>query len=187
MVTISKLQVALLADAKQVQIELSELSLDTDTNSHEEIMNLLQESCLVLLRNADYWSHAQANSFSLHLNKAESNFKQLSIKERSKFSSETLTNVNGKAKVKEAIATEDVEAKQAAYIVVTLLVGTTHDRALFKKILTTEALKSALEKLASIEPQNLIKFELLWTPQSENDSLSYEEFLTEYQTMIQLV
>lgn len=53
MVTISKLQVALLADAKQVQIELSELSLDTDTNSHEEIMNLLQESCLVLLRNAD--------------------------------------------------------------------------------------------------------------------------------------
>jgi hypothetical protein len=53
LVTISKLQVALLADAKQVQIELSELSLDTDTNSHEEIMNLLQESCLVLLRNAD--------------------------------------------------------------------------------------------------------------------------------------
>lgn len=60
----------------------------------------------------------------------------------------------------------------------------------FKKIkltLATQELKVALEKLASVSSDYLMKFELLWSPQQEDDSLTYEELLTEYTNMLQLV
>ncbi len=182
-VTISKLQVALLAQAKEVQSELSELSLRVDTETDEGLSELLQESVLVLLRNSEYWSHVLASSQSLHIDKAEQAFSKLSFEERGKFSAETLTNVDGKIRQKE-IASPDGEIP--AYIVVTLLAGTADDRPLFEEIRSTEALQEALEKLASIRSDYLMTFELLWSPQVQTDSLTYEELLTEYTDMVQI-
>jgi uncharacterized membrane protein len=184
-VTISKLQVALLAEAKIVSRDLSEITLNIDTSTSQGLYELLQESILVLLRNAEYWSHVQSNSFSLNIDKAESNFQRLSIEERSKFSSETLTNVDGQIRSKEFEDSTDKD-KIAAYIVITLLIGTEDDRSLFSKIRSTEDLKAALEKLASIPQDYLLRCELLWTPQKEDDCMTYDELLTEYKSMIQI-
>ncbi|HEY9873688.1 MAG TPA: DUF1517 domain-containing protein, partial [Candidatus Obscuribacterales bacterium] len=112
-------------------------------------------------------------------------FNKLSIEERSKFSAETLTHVGGRisrqAPVKPG-ADEDI----AAYIVVTFLVGTADDKPLFEKIHSTEELKLALERIAATSTEYLMTFELLWSPQEENDSLTYDELLTEYTDMIQI-
>ena len=70
---------------------------------------------------------------------------------------------------------------------VTLLLGTADDRALFAKVHSIEELQEILEKLASIRDDYLMKFELLWSPQVENDSLTYDELLTEYTDMIQII
>lgn len=183
-VTISKLQVALFAQAKDVQSELSELSSSANTDTEEGLLTLLQESVLVLLRNSENWSHALASSESMHIDEAEQAFNRLSFAERSKFSAETLTNVDGKVKRKEFVAPDD---EVASYIVVTLLAGTADDEPLFGEIRSTEELKSALEKLASIRSDYLMTFELLWSPQAEIDSLTYDELLTEYTDMVQLV
>jgi uncharacterized membrane protein len=70
--------------------------------------------------------------------------------------------------------------------VVTLLVGTAHDRPLFTEIRTVEALQTALQNLAAIPSEYLLVFELIWTPQDETDSLTYDELLTQYTDMVQI-
>jgi uncharacterized membrane protein len=184
-VTISKLQVALLAQTKGLQSELSQLTLSVNTDTPEGLLELLQESALTLLRNSENWSHALANSQSVYIDKAESIFNQLSLQERSKFSAETLTNVKGAVRQKEAVI-PGLEEDPGAYIVVTLLVGTANDKPLFKDVRSIKELKDALEKVASVPANYLMKFELLWSPQVEADSLTYDELLTEYTDMVQI-
>lgn len=184
-VTVSQVQVALLAQTKGLQSQLSELTLRVDTTTPEGLLELLQESALVLLRTPETWSHVSASSQSLPIDKAEPTFNQLSLRERSKFNAETLTNVGGRVGRKEAVI-PGLKEDPAAYIVVTLLVGTADDHPLFKEVRSPEALKEALEKVASVPSDYLLKFELLWSPQVEEDSLTYDELLTEYTDMVQI-
>ena len=185
-VTISKLQVALFSQTKGLQSQLSKLTLSVDTSTPEGLFELLQESALVLLRNPENWSHVLASSESLSIDKAEPLFNQISLQERSKFSSETLTNVKGAVKQKDAVI-PGLEEDPAAYIVVTLLVGTADDKPLFKEVRSAETLKAALQRVASVPPDYLFAFEVLWSPQVEEDSLTYDELLTEYTDMVQIV
>lgn len=183
--TISKLQVALLAQAREVQSRLTELSLEVDTDTPEGLMTLMQESALALIRTPENWTHVSTSSQPVHQDQAEEVFSKLSFEERSKFSEETLVNVGGRvARRKEAIASPDEDP--AAYIVVTLLIGTEHDKPLFGEIKTTQELQKALEAIASIPTNHLLVFELLWSPQADSDSLTYDELLTEYSNMIQI-
>ncbi len=183
--TISKLQVALLAQAREVQARLTELSLEVDTDTPEGLMTLMQESAIALIRTPENWTHASTSSQSVPSSKAEEVFNKLSFAERSKFSEETLVNVSGRvAKRQEAIASPDKDP--SAYIVVTLLVGTEHDKPLFGEVKNTQDLQKALEAIASIPISHLLVFELLWSPQADSDSLTYDELLTEYSNMIQI-
>lgn len=184
-VTVSKLQVALFSHTKGLQSQLSELTLKVDTSTPEGLFELLQESALVLLRNSENWSHVQASSETLSMDKADSVFNQFSLQERSKFNAETLTNVKGKIKQQEVVV-PGLEEDPAAYIVVTLLVGTADDKPLFKEVRSHETLKKALERVASVPPDYLMAFEVLWSPQVEEDSLTYDELLTEYTEMVQI-
>jgi uncharacterized membrane protein len=185
-VTVSKVQVALLAEAREIQTELTELSLDVDTETSEGLLQLVQEAALALLRMPENWSHVLAESQTVKSREdAEALFNKLSIAERSKFSVETLTNVGGRVRQSDRFK-PDPEEDPASYIVVTLLVGTANDKPLFDQVRTQEDLSHVLEQLASLPSDYLMTFELLWSPQESSDSLTYDELLTEYTDMVQL-
>ena len=185
-VTVSKVQVALLAQAHEVQKTLSQVSAEADTETPEGLYQLMQECVLVLLRSPEDWSHVLASSETVkNLETAESRFNQISITERSKFSVETLTNVGGRINRRTDFK-PDADEDPAAFIVVTLIVGTAHDKPLFDQVRDTGTLKMALQKLASIPPDYLMVFEVLWSPQDPTDSLTYDELLSEYTDMVQI-
>ena len=184
-VTVSKIQVGLLAEARAIQTQLSECSLNTDTETPEGLAQLLQEASLALLRTKSSWTHVMASSKTVrNREEAQAIFAQLSIEERSKFSAESLTNVNGKIRQIQDNSKQDNEP--GTYIVVTLLVGTENDRPLFGDVYSVKELKQALERIAATPPEYLTVFELLWTPQSETESLTYDELLTGYTKLMQL-
>ncbi len=184
-VTVSKIQVGLLAQARAVQKELSEVSLNIDTSTPEGLSELMQESVLALLRTPENWTHVSATSKTVRSREeAQTLFNKFSVEERSKFSGESLSNVEGKIRQKEVIANPDAEP--GSYIVVTLLVGTENDRPMFGDVYSSKDLKEALEKIAATPPDYLTVFELLWTPQSETESLTYDEMLTEYPNLMQI-
>ena len=68
---------------------------------------------------------------------------------------------------------------------VSFLVGTEDDQPLFTdKIYDTESLTIALQRLAQITPDYLSVFELLWSPQNSEDSLTEDELICEYSDII---
>ena len=184
--TVSKVQVALYAQARELQSELTELSLEVDTDSSEGLLRLLQESALSLLRHTEYWTHVSASSdVAKSALEAESMVNKLSIEQRRQLSSETLVNVGGNKK-RSAVQAVGLEEGPAAYIVVTFLVGTAHDKPLFSKIQTETELQAVLQQLASLPAEYLMTFELIWSPQDASDSLTDDELLTEYSDLVQI-
>ena len=184
-VTISLLQVALASDAELLQQDLSELSITADTDTEAGLVELMREAALILLRNDRSWTHVLSSSESLHIERAEQAFERLSMTERSKFSGETLSNVDGQLKTRQARNSSDSDGV-AAYVVVTLILGTADDNPLFEKIYTEDNLREVLLKLSAMREDYLMKFELLWTPQTANEYLTDEELLMEYTEIMPL-
>jgi uncharacterized membrane protein len=183
-VTISKLQVALKSSAISLQGELSELTLEADTETAQGLRKLLEEAALALLRNTENWTHVLGDSQTIdRREEAEIVFNQFSLEERSKFSTETLTNVDGKIRQREVVES-DRNVETPTYIVVTLLIGTADDRPLFSQIDSAQAMEEALKKVASMRSDYLMVFELLWSPQVETDTLTEEELATEYADLV---
>jgi uncharacterized membrane protein len=184
--TVTKIQVALVAQARQLQADLAEISTGVDTDTSEGLLQLLQESTLALLRYPEYWTHVSAQSQAARSAvAAEQLVNSISIAERSKLSSETLVNVGGRTQ-RGALKPVDADEGPSAYIVVTFLVGTAHDKPLFEKISTEAELKAALEKLAGLSSDYLMTLELIWSPQDSSDSLTDDELLTEYSDLLQI-
>ena len=94
------------------------MSLNTDTDTESGLVTLMRESALILLRNDLAWTHVSSSSSSLNIERAESAFDKLSIAERSKFSSESLSNVDGKLRTRIVASSDD---NSASYVVVTLI------------------------------------------------------------------
>jgi uncharacterized membrane protein len=175
----------LLAEGRAIQQQLTEIVQEGDTDSIEGLHAQLQEAVLALLRMPENWSHVQASSQTVKTREeAEKVFNQLSIEERGKYTTETLTNASGKLVQKDFEIDPDKEP--ASYIVVTLLIGTADDKPLFMEIRSTEALNEVLNQIASLNADYLMRFELQWTPQAEGDSLTYDEMLLEYPKMLQI-
>lgn len=182
-VTVSTLQIALTAQAGTIQSKLSQLSLTANTQTQEGLMQLLQASVQALLENAQYWTYVLGSSETVSSREeAETVFNKLSLQERSKFTAETLSNVDGKI-IQQQVELDPDEGLPA-YIVVTLLIGTADDQPLFKNLTSAQAVKQALEKVTAISLDYLMVFELLWSPQTETDALTQEELLSEYRDMV---
>ncbi len=183
-VTVSKIQVALLGQTHSLQSQLSELSLNANTETSLGLLQLMQESVLALLRNAENWTHLSTSSQAVQCDRAEVVFNEISLQQRSNLSVETLTNVNGRKQQKPL--TSNLEEGSADYIVVTLIIGTADDRPIFTEVRTIEELKTTLNKVGSMRADYLMMFELIWSPQVETDTLTYDELLTEYTNMAQI-
>lgn len=185
-VTVTQLQVALLAQARGLQSELEAIASRSDIDTKPGLNRLLQETVLALLRSPEYWSHAKVTGQTVRSRaQASQVFEQLSITERSKFSRETLVNVDGQ--VSRQTYQPQPEADPAAYIVVTLIVGTADDQPLFTQpISSSDDLQAVLRRLGSVTPDYLLVYELLWAPQVASDSLSYDQMLAAYPDLTQI-
>ncbi len=183
---VSKLQVAMLVGSSPVvESQLTELALKYDVESATDRAEFLQECVLIVLRSRQNWSHVCAN-FQIFASREEAAqiFNQLSIQERSKLSVETLSVVNGDIRRRQSVSAGD--RGPGEYIVVTFLIGTEDVRPLFGDIGDVGKLKIALEKSAATPAENLLIFELIWSPQEETDSLTGDELLSSYPDLIQV-
>jgi uncharacterized membrane protein len=184
-VTLTQLQIGILAQDRDVQAQLSDLTEQADMETPEGRLAFLQEGVLSVLRSPENWSHIHGKSQTVNNREAAAQqFGELSLQVRSKFSEETLVNARGKVRKQDAdsSAAED----PGSYIVVTLLVGTAHDQPLFDKLYTLEDLKTALEILGSLSTDYLLILELLWSPQESGVSLSQDELISDYPELMPL-
>jgi uncharacterized membrane protein len=190
-VSVAKLQVGLLAEARTLQADLNRIAEAADTSSSEGLAQVLQEASLALLRHPEYWVYAGSESQQTRLSAAEAQFNRLALAERSKFGEETLTNFNTRRQLKAANGSSALTVAEAGgelvnttqapseYIVVTILVGT-QGKFQFPAINSTDELRRALSQIGAIPSEQLLAVEILWTPQAEDDTLTTDDMLAEY-------
>lgn len=191
-VSVAEVQVGLLSEARSLQGELDELARTSDMSSAIGRAQVLQESTLALLRHPEYWVYGAAESQRTALQAAEAKFNQLALGERSKFTEETLSNVNNQLKAAAPKASLPAGAEEAGklanqlitegpgeYIIVTILVGAEGDLQL-PKINSTDDLRQALRQIGGISSDRLLAVEILWAPQAEGDTLTSDDLLAEY-------
>ncbi len=189
-VSVTRLQVGLLAQARGLQTELNKIAESADTNSPEGRAEVLQEASLALLRHPEYWVYGGGGTQQVKLNAAEGQFNRLSLAERSKFSEETLSNVNNQLKAalkKEALPAADqidnptqlISEGPGEYLIVTLLAATL-GKFEIPQINSADDLRQALRRIGGIPGDQLLAIEVLWTPQAEGDTLTSDDILAEY-------
>jgi uncharacterized membrane protein len=183
-VSVAKLQIGLLAEARSLQDDLNRIALSADTSSSEGLTQVLQEATLSLLRHPEYWQYATVASDTTRLLSAEQSFNQLVLAERSKFTGETITNVNNRLQQAElrseaADKGELAPTQPGEYIVASVVVATQGKLSL-PKISTTQDVRQALSRLGAISSDRLLAVEILWTPQASGETLTSDEMIAEY-------
>lgn len=184
-VSVARLQVGLLAKARELQTDLNRIAENADTNSSAGLAQVLQETTLALLRHPEYWVYGATEDQQARLESAEAQFNRLAISERSKFSQETLSNVNNllrQAEAKKALeAAGDLALPEnpAEYIVVTVLVAS-QGKLDLPDVNSDQDLRRAISQIGAVSSDRLLAMEVLWTPQAEGDTLSAEDVLVEY-------
>jgi uncharacterized membrane protein len=185
-ISLARLQVGLLAEARSLQADLTRIAQTADTGSSEGLSLVLQETTLSLLRHPEYWTYASGDVEQSRLQAAEAHFNRLTLTERSKFEEETLSNVNRQLRQAEQKALPEAEGAQqllaqapGEYIVVTLLVAAQGNLKL-PAIHSPQELRQALNQLGAVSSEQLLALEVLWTPQAEGDTLTSEDIITAY-------
>lgn len=181
-VSVAKLQIGLLAEARSLQDDLNRMALSADTSSSEGLTQVLQEASLSLLRHPEYWQYATAQTASTRLLSAEQNFNQLVLAERSKFTGETVSNVNNRLQQAEAQTSEAGElapTKPGEYIVASVIVAT-QGKLNLPKVSSTQDVRQALSTLGAVSSDRLLAVEILWTPQASGETLTSDEMIAEY-------
>jgi uncharacterized membrane protein len=185
-VSIAQIQVGLLADARNVQTKLDQLAATVNAETATGRMHLLQETSLELLRHPEYWTYGKTIIQQAKLDRAEAVFNQLSLNERGKFTTETLSKVNNQLRQAETNAVLNstgelttVAPERGEYIIVTLIVAATRSIQL-PKINGDSDLRQALQTLGSLDASALVAIEAIWTPQANGDALTTDDIHTHY-------
>jgi uncharacterized membrane protein len=194
-ISVAKVQVGLMAQARNLQLDLDRIAFNADTNTETGRAKILQEVSLTLLRHPEYWVYGSVSTDMPKLSGAEAVFNRLTMAERSKFSEETLSNINGQVKQPKlanaahgGTLTPQSPAEllamnaDAEYVVVTLLVATTAKLQL-PKINGENDMKQALQQVGSLAASGLLAIEVVWTPQADGDCLTSDDIMASYPDM----
>ncbi|CAK0783858.1 hypothetical protein CVIRNUC_007058 [Coccomyxa viridis] len=180
-VTVSKLQVGLLGDARRLQKQLDRIAGRADTNTPSGLHYILQETVLQLIRNPEYVQYgATLTSRQRDVDRGEKKFNEISLEERSKFKEETLVNVGGRTRRQRY--SQGPSGSVQEYIVITLVVAA-QGKVELPKINNQESLVKALNKLAALRQEDVMAVEVLWTPEDEDDAYSRDEMLMDYPSL----
>jgi uncharacterized membrane protein len=180
--TVSKLQIAFSPPARQLRAELSRVTCMTNLHVESDLVDLMHQTVDVLIEQG-HWTHVSYASVTLPLAKVRSEFNFISVQERTKFTSKMPSLVNHNRNISNSNGNQE----SYSYVVVTLILCTSHTAPLFKKINTKEQLVNELIQLGKMERDSVIKFELLWNPQPEGVYLSNDQLLTEYEDLTRLL
>jgi uncharacterized membrane protein len=194
-VSVARLQVGLLADARNLQADLNRIAETANTSTKEGLTQVLQEATLSLLRHPEYWIYGASESRQARLESAEAEFNRLALIERSKFSEESVSNYNNQLKRagdRPSSSSDLAKSGTAAlaeapgeYIIATVLVAT-QGKLNLPSISSDQDLRRALSQIGSVSSDDLLAIEILWTPQAEGETLSADEVVAEYPNLQRL-
>lgn len=167
----------------QLQQHLLQLAQTGDTRSPQGLTNLLNETVLALRRNEISWLYAAYKDQGSHApQQAQSVFQQLANEARSRFRTELVRGAAGQLTEQ---ATPEMRARAdegKGTVVVTIILATRRPMQGFN-VIEAGQIRNALGDRGTLNAQQMVALEVVWSPAAENDRMSTGELEQFYPEM----
>jgi len=173
----------MLAEGDEVKRDLQEIAGEGDSSSNEGLSTMMQNAVLSLLRHPDRWMYGAIEEQKGEGNAAESAVVRWATDARSKFTDQTTSNYSGKREVDKP---RDPTEKGGLYLVVTLIGASFNWPSLPDAAINTKRMRDALSQLSSLSAEDLIRIDVVWSPDQEGEFLSSDEALELYPSLTKL-
>ncbi len=173
----------MLAEGDEVKRDLQEIASEGDSSSNEGLSTMMQNAVLSLLRHPDRWMYGAIEEQKGEGSAAERAVVSWATDARSKFTDQTVSNYSGKKSVDKP---RDPTEKGGLYLVVTLIGSAFNWPSLPDAAINTKRMRDALGQLSSLNAQDLIRIDVVWSPDQEGEFLSSDEALELYPSLTKL-
>ncbi|MER3461894.1 MAG: hypothetical protein C4342_02430, partial [Armatimonadota bacterium] len=171
---VARLRLALLY-SPSLQRTLRRLAEKADTETTQGLADLVDEVCVVLLREQAAWRFGSYESWKGSLREAEGQFDRRMAEDRSKFV-ETFRKFEGKV---EAPGDYTPKAEpDGRYLLVSILVAAHGTLPPVPLPLREAGAKAAVMALSATTPVTTLAAYISWTPEAEGESLTEQDLLT---------
>jgi uncharacterized membrane protein len=171
---VARLRLALLY-SPSLQRTLRRLAEQADTNTTQGLADLIDEVCVVLLREQAAWRFGSYESWKGSLQQAEGQFDRLMTEDRSKFV-ETFRKFEGKVE-RSSDYTPRAEP-DGRYLLVSVLVAAHGTLPQVPLPLREAGARAALMALSATTPVTTLAAYVSWTPEAEGESLTEQDLLS---------
>ncbi|MFB9992220.1 DUF1517 domain-containing protein [Deinococcus oregonensis] len=180
----------LMAEGDEVKKALQRVAESGDPDSNEGLARMLQEAALVALRHPDRWVYGNVERAQGAANAADSQVGAWATEARSAFTEQTTSNyqnkdVNSGFEHRKGYKVEHDSGD--LYLAVTIAIAA-HALSNLPPAGTTNAaeVRAALNAISSVTPGDLIRAEVVWSPDAEGEFLSEDEAIQKYPKLTKL-
>jgi uncharacterized membrane protein len=175
-----KCQLALLSTARSLQRDLQTYANTASTDTVMGLASALQDVVMALMRHSDYWRYGVVQvQPAATLDDAERAFNQVVSQERAKLSEELTVNIEGVRR--QAPRLESGPSSEVGqYLVVTLIVATGYPEFTAYQTPSPKDIEGTLQRLSTLLTSDLLAFEVMWSPENPDDTLTEDELIAEY-------
>lgn len=168
---------------------LKRLSRTARTDSRVGLQNLTSQVALELLRRKEDIVAASTSGYNFKdESKAQREFNNMSIRERSKFQRETVSNYGGVDYSAGELKRANEYSPKATVAVVTMVLlidGDSTSKTLSKRVNSIRDVEEALRRVAADSKADkcLRGAEILWTPEERDETLTMRDVLADYSSL----
>ncbi|MBZ9712688.1 DUF1517 domain-containing protein [Deinococcus multiflagellatus] len=180
----------LLAEGDEVKRALARVAQTGDPDTNEGLTRMLQEAALVLLRHPDRWVYGHVQRAQGSAATADSQVGAWATQARAAFTEQTTSNYQNNDPRSGYAHREDYTFQHEAgdqYLAVTIAVAAHALAALPPAGVTTaQEARAALSAISSVTPGDLIRAEVIWSPDAPGEFLSEDEAIQKYPDLTRL-
>lgn len=180
----------LLAEGDEVKRALQRVAQTGDPDTNEGLTRMMQEAALVVLRHPERWVYGNVQRAQGAANTADSQVGAWATEARAAFTEQTTSNYQNNDPTSGYARRDDYTFKHDAadqYLAVTLAVAA-HTLAALPPAGATNAAeaRAALRAISAVTPGDLIRAEVVWSPDAEGEFLSEDEAIQKYPDLTRL-
>lgn len=180
----------LLAEGDEVKRDLQRVARSGDPDTNEGLARMLQEAALVLLRHPERWVYGEVQRAQGPASAAESQVGAWATEARAAFTVQTTSNYQNRDPHTGFEQRSDYTFQRDGtdlYLAVTIAVAA-HTLAPLPPagVTTAGEVRAALAAISAVTPGDLIRAEVVWSPDAEGEFLSEDEAIRKYPGLTKL-
>lgn len=180
----------LMAEGDEVKAALREVARTGDPDTNAGLARMLQEAALVALRHPERWVYGNVERAQGSASSIDSQVGSWATQARAAFTTQTTSNYQNKDPHSGFQQDKNYSFRgdpSDMYLAVTIAIAAQTLKNLPPAGVTTTAeARAALSAISSVHPDDLIRAEVVWSPDVEGEFLSEDEAIQKYPDLTKL-